>query len=81
MKRHTTLGRGALLSAVVLVGALVGGSASAQTSTTGATSSGAKTLYIIGGYETKGESSQAVRPCGTWSPDNAGLGWAAEVPR
>ena len=60
MKRHTTLGRGALLSAVVLVGALVGGSASAQTSTTGAGNSGAKTLYIIGGYETKGESSQAV---------------------
>ena len=60
MKRHTTLGRGALLSAVVLVGALVGGSASAQTSTTGASNSGAKTLYIIGGYETKGESSQAV---------------------
>ena len=29
-------------------------------STTGASSSGAKTLYIIGGYETKGESSQAV---------------------
>src|SRR6187431_68842 len=60
MKRHTTLGRGALLSAVVLVGALVGGSASAQTSTTGASNSGAKTLYIIGAYETKGESSQAV---------------------
>ena len=46
-------------TAAIVAGAVVTGPAGAQSTTTGA-SSGKKTLYIIGAYETKGESSQAV---------------------
>jgi branched-chain amino acid transport system substrate-binding protein len=47
-------------TAAIVAGAVVTGPAGAQSTTTGASSSGKKTVYIIGAYETKGESSQAV---------------------
>jgi branched-chain amino acid transport system substrate-binding protein len=47
-------------TAALVAGAVATGPAGAQSTTTGATSSGKNTLYVIGAYETKGESSQAV---------------------
>ena len=47
-------------TAAIVAGAVVTGPAGAQSTTTGASTSGKNTLYVIGAYETKGESSQAV---------------------